>query len=78
MNYVGKIKKCPFCGGEAWLTQEPLWQGDRGYRGEYHIYVKCQSEGCGVSLPNGKFATLYNTKDKCEKLAIEKWNNRSK
>ena len=78
MDYIEKIKKCPFCGRGAWLVQDPLWQGDRGYKWEYCIYVQCKNEDCGVSLPNGKFATLYNTKDKCEKLAIEKWNNRSK
>ena len=71
-----RILDCPFCKQQAVLMRDPLWHGNRGYLGEYEIYVECTNEFCNVSLPYGKFNTIGVKENDAKEKAIKKWNYR--
>ena len=63
-----KLKKCPFCGGEAHLIQN---YNDR--LGIYFIYVEC-----GVCKSRGKTssAAVFNENESCLR-SVDAWNKRT-
>ena len=73
-----KISDCPFCGNSATLIRSPLWYESHGYHGCYEFFVKCLNKECEVTLPYGKFDTIYLSAEDAEKQAIDKWNDRKK
>ena len=61
---MSKLKPCPFCGGEALLTQIRPSAFDPG---------KLYKVGCGDPSCVGAHLNLISTKE----LATEKWNHRA-
>lgn len=55
-----KLKPCPFCGGEAEITETKMFRNQ-------DCYVQCK--GCGA-------CTKFRFGDECRKQAIDDWNTR--
>ncbi len=67
-----ELKPCPFCGGEAILTEEKICLGHGEYPEEY--FVKCKT--CRA---RGSAKIAYGlTTEQCKDLAKECWNRRSR
>jgi len=60
---MGKLKKCPFCGGEAYILG---WKADKAFEGEDTYTIRCYK--CKISI------AINGTKQQ----AIEAWNKRTK
>lgn len=60
---MAELKKCPFCGGEAYLYKSENLLGDLFFG------VDCESNECIVHTMTAEYPT--------EEKAIEAWNNRA-
>lgn len=69
---------CPFCGSSPSLVHRPLFGvlPGTGYPGEYEICVQCSNENCSLTLPFGKYYTMYMPIEKAKQCAIADWNLR--
>ncbi len=57
---MSELKPCPFCGGEAEITETSMFRNQ-------DCYVQCK--GCGA-------CTKFRFGDECRKQAINDWNTR--
>lgn len=72
-----RIRDCPFCRSQARLERDPLFsENGRGYPGAYDFYVRCTNKYCGVTLPHGKYDSIYCSEDDAIEKAIKRWNAR--
>lgn len=72
------LKPCPFCGGEAELNIEPMWDGSHGYHDCYGYYIQCSNENCDVMPKTREYDTIYEKdKQKQQQKAIDAWNKRT-
>lgn len=58
-----KLKRCPFCGGEAGFE---CWIGRKGFEAS----VSCD---CGALVTEGIY---YDSQEEAEERTIKKWNKR--
>ena len=71
-----KLKKCPFCKGDAAVVKDPLWNGSHGYHGCHDYYVKCMNEKCKVKPHTRKWDDIYRSAEDAINKAIDGWNDR--
>lgn len=68
---MAEFLPCPFCGGEAILTEDKRCHGHGDFFVEY--CVKCKN--CGAK---GSTKVVYDlTSEQCKALAKEHWNTRT-
>ena len=60
---MAELKKCPFCGGEAYSYKS------KNLLGEMFWGIECESNECIVHTMTAEYPT--------EEKAIEQWNNRA-
>lgn len=74
---MDKLKKCPFCKGEAELVKDPLWNGSHGYHDCYGFYITCGNNKCNIKPKTRSYDTIYNKNEETQKQkAADDWNNR--
>ena len=66
-NFMEKLKRCPFCGGEA-----ELHHGITGVLQASSSFIRCEKCFCQTDI------FVINTKYSCDEKAIEAWNKRVK
>lgn len=73
-----KLLPCPFCGSEAKLEKDELWNNSHGYYNCYDFYIRCSNDNCKIR-PETKH--LNNIYEKDEKIILQtiknRWNYRS-
>lgn len=71
LKQFGELKPCPFCGGEAEITQ----RGNEACP-SLSATIVCKTQGCKVEMRSGGKPKLGGTLYKCITKAVEKWNRR--
>ncbi|GKH33502.1 Lar family restriction alleviation protein [Faecalicatena contorta] len=73
-----KLKRCPFCGGEAEMKQNE-------FVGHQRVYIQCtschavsciQTEGQTMAFKD--IPSRYVSIDECRQKSVERWNRRAR
>lgn len=76
LNSPIKLKKCPFCRGQAYLFRKTFKNRTYGYYGNYEYYVGCNNHRCKVKPRTKEVDDIYDDKDIAIKTVIKFWNER--
>ncbi len=75
-----RLKKCPFCGGEAILRHEH-WRVDMQFDYDHDLYwvecICCKAKGSEIQVRNARYRKSMNVElGDAERKAIKAWNRR--